>query len=76
MDELELLLRTVQSLVRKGVPLLRNDASVTKLLAVLDHRQPAHQGLLAEVVQHLEVEVPDPLMLTPRFIILACSEVM
>jgi hypothetical protein len=50
-DELQLLLRTVMSLLREGAPaLLRRDAGVANLLGVLDHRHAAHHGVLAELV--------------------------
>jgi hypothetical protein len=74
-DELELLLRAVLGFSREGAsPLLRDDAGVVELLDVLDHRQRAHHGLLAELVQRVEVEMPKPLVPAPSFVILACGE--
>jgi hypothetical protein len=37
---------------------------------VLDHRHAAHHGVLAELVQRLEVEVAEPLVLAPGVIAL------
>jgi hypothetical protein len=46
-DKHELLLRTVQGLVREGAsPLLRDDAGVAELLDLPDHRQSAHMASL------------------------------
>jgi hypothetical protein len=64
MDELQLLLRAVLSLLREGAPaLLRRDAGVANLLGVLDHWHAVHHGVLAKLVQRLEVEVAKPLVL-------------
>jgi hypothetical protein len=57
---------------RKGSSsLLGDDASVAELPDVLDHRQSTHHVLLAELVQHVEVEVAETLVLVPRLVILA-----
>jgi hypothetical protein len=70
-DELEQLLRAVLGFSReRSPPLLGDDAGVAKLPDVLDYRQSAHHVLLAEFVQHVEVEVAEELMPAPRFIIL------
>jgi hypothetical protein len=74
-NKLELLLHAVHGLAREGAPaLLRHDASVAELLNMVDHRYPAHHGLLTELVKRLEVEVAEPLMPAPGFIIFPCSE--
>jgi hypothetical protein len=58
-------------LLREGAPtLLRRDAGVAELLDVLDHRHAAHHGLLAELVQRLEVEVAEPFVPAPGFVVL------
>jgi hypothetical protein len=76
MDELQLLLRAVLGLLRKGAPaLLRRDTGVADLLIVLDHRHATHHGLLAELVQRLEVEMTEPFVPAPGFVVLPRGEV-
>jgi hypothetical protein len=66
-NKLELLLCTVQGLTWEGAPpLLRGDAGVTERLDVVDHRHPVCHGLLAQLVQRLEVEMVEPPVSTPH----------
>ena len=75
MNKLELLLRAVQGLTWEGAPpLLRGDAGVAELLDVVDHRHPACHSPLAQLVQHLEVEMAEPFVPVPRFIVSARGE--
>jgi hypothetical protein len=75
MNKLELLLHAIHGLAREGAPaLLCHDAGVAELLDMVDHRYPAHHGLLTELVKHHEVEVAEPLMPALCFIIFPCGE--
>lgn len=41
---------------------------------MVDHRHPAHHGLLVQLVQRFKVEIAEPFMPTPHFIISARGE--
>jgi hypothetical protein len=50
------------------------DAGVADLLSVLDHRHVAHHGLLAELVQRLEVEVAESFVPAAGVVVLPRGE--
>jgi hypothetical protein len=74
-DEPELLLHVVRSMSRKRLPLvLGHHACVAQLLDVVDLRHPAHHLLAPDLPEHLEVEMPKPLMPKPSLIVSTSDE--
>jgi hypothetical protein len=74
-DELELLQRTVRNLSRKRPLLvLGHHACVTQLRDVVDLRHPTHHLLAPEILERLEVEMPEPFMPTPGLIVSMSGE--
>jgi hypothetical protein len=70
-DELELLLCAVRSMLRKKSSLVLGlHVGVTQLLDVIDLQHLAHHLLTPELPERLEVEMLKPLVPTPGLIIL------
>jgi hypothetical protein len=74
-DELELLLRAVRSLLRKRSPLVfGHHAGVAQLLNVVDLQYPTHHLLMPKLLECLKVEMPKPIMPMPGLIISMSGE--
>jgi hypothetical protein len=66
MDKLERLLSTILCLRWEwGMPVLGDDACLAQLLSVLEPWHTAHNVIAAHPVQHVKVEVSEPLMPPP-----------
>jgi hypothetical protein len=73
--KLEPLLGSEARLLGKGEPpLLRQHVDVVELLHVVEARQTSYHPLGIELLQGLEVKVPEALVPLPRLVVSMCSK--